>query len=422
MRFVLLLMLAALCGYGAMQIDRLDPDNYVKMYIGSYVIEIKVLGFLLLVLGLVIALYIVIRLFRVLWKSPKIFSNWRGKKVNQQADAALGAGYLALIKGDWKLAEKRLTTKTEHSSLPYINYLAAAQAAQEEGKLEQRDHYLNAAYKQAPKERLAIGLVKAKLHQSAGQLDQALATLNDVADLGAKNSQFTAMLMQTHEQMGDWNAAKALLPAARKQHALPDALLEGIHNDIHSTALHAAADKETTWRSLPRDQKKRLENILVYVKYLAAKGNNVAAEKLIRTTLKSHWSDDLVKLYGTLETDKPAKLRRNVEGWLLARPESAELNLAAGRLAMAEKNFERAKDYLQQAVQLGQLPGAYSLLGAAYEASNESGKALQLYRAGLASLGGDNNARADTLVDSVADESREPQAQLIVAQEDDTTA
>ena len=62
MRYFILLLLAAVCGYGVMQIDNIDPDNYVKMYLGNYVIEIKVLGFLLLVIAAVVVLYILLSL------------------------------------------------------------------------------------------------------------------------------------------------------------------------------------------------------------------------------------------------------------------------------------------------------------------------------------------------------------------------
>jgi len=60
--------------------------------------------------------------------------------------------------------------------------------------------------------------------------------------------------------------------------------------------------------------------------------------------------------------------------------------LAAGQFCLQEKSLDKAKEYLQKAIELGQLPKAYSLLGEAYEASNESGKALQLYRNGMMSL------------------------------------
>jgi len=386
MRFLLLILFAVIAGYGAFLVGQIEPGNYVKIYAGSYLIELNLLSFVLLVIVSVLLLYFIIRLYRIIWKAPKSFSSWRLRSKTKQATQALGVGYLSLIKGDWKNAEKSLTAKSDSSSIPYVNYLAAAQAAQEQGRISQRDDYLNAAFKAAPKERLAIGLIKARLHQTAGQYEQAEATLNDISDIGGKNAQFTAMLMQTYQHTGQWTKANELLATARRQSALPEPVLEQIANQAYSSTLSAAADKEKAWKALPRDQRKRIDNILAYASHLADSEEHATAEKLIRVTLKNDWSEQLVRLYGSLDNDKPSKLRRVVEGWLMARPESAELNLAAGRFSLQEKNIDKAKEYLQKAVQLGQLPMAYSLLGEAYEASNESGKALQLYRSGMMKL------------------------------------
>ena len=386
MRYIILLLLAAACGYGVLQFGNLYPDNYVKMYLGNYVIEIKVLGFLFLTVLVVVALYILLSLIRKLWKAPAAWSNWRKRKSSDQASEALGSGYLSLIKGDWSQAERLLTSKSEHSKLPYINYLAAAQAAQEQGRLTQRDDYLNAAYKAAPKERLAIGLTKARLHQNAGQLDAALATLQDIESIGRKNPQYTAMLVQTYEQMGNWQGVQDVLPLAKKQSALPNELLQQMDDKFYAAHLASADDINGAWKSLPRGQKKSTDNVQFYASRLISNGEGVAAEKLLRTALKSTWSDSLVRLYGGLEEGKPAKLRRHVEGWLLARPDNAELNLAAGRFAMREQNYELAIEYLQNSIKNGRLARAYSLLGDAYEASGDSGKALQLYRSGMLAI------------------------------------
>ena len=122
-------------------------------------------------------MYFALWLLRKLWRSPKTFAKWRGQRNHDKAEQDFGAAYLSLIKGDWERAENLLLKKSSHSGIPYVNYLAAAQAAQEQGLLITRDEYLKEAYKSAPKERLAIGLTKAKLHQRAGQMEQALATL-----------------------------------------------------------------------------------------------------------------------------------------------------------------------------------------------------------------------------------------------------
>ena len=398
MRLIVIILLAGVFGYGVLQIDRIDPNNYVKMYLGNYVVEIKVLGFLFLVLGLVIALYFILWLFRAIWKSPKAVSNWQGKRNHSKAEEQLGAGYLSLIKGDWRKAESQLISKTQHSRLPYVNYLAAAQAAQQQGRMEQRDEYLSAAYESAPKERLAIGLTKAKLHQQAGQLELALATLQDIEAAGKKNPQYTAMLLQAHEESQDWLQAQQLLPLARKQHALPEEVLQQIDGKIHLNALQAAKQESQqsnnltvltdAWRALPKEQKKLPDNVAVYAQALADSGEADTAEKIIRATIKNNWSEELVSIYGQLPSDNPAKTLRRIEGWLLARPESPQLNLAAGRLAKEAGDNDSAIEYLQQAVRLAQLPAAYGLLGEVYESANESGKALQLYRDGIAAAAG----------------------------------
>jgi len=386
MRFFLLIIFAAMFGYSAFLIGQIEPGNYVKIYAATYLIELNLLSFVLLIIGFVFFLYFMIRLFRMIWKAPKSFSSWRVRSKTKSATQALGAGYLSLIKGDWQGAEKSLTTKSDASSIPYVNYLAAAQAAQEQGRISQRDDYLNAAFKAAPKERLAIGLIKARLHQTAGQYDQAEATLLDISDIGHKNAQYTAMLMQTYQHTEQWGKANELLGAARKQAALPNEMLDQIADQAYSSTLAGATNKDAAWKALPRDQRKRVDNITSYAAHLIEKGEAIAAEKLIRTTLKNDWSDQLIRLYSGLKNDKPAKLLRNVEGWLMARPENAELNLAAGQFSLQAKNLDKAKEYLQKAIQFGQLPKAYSLLGEAFEASNESGKALQLYRSGMMSL------------------------------------
>jgi len=296
MRLILLLLLAATFGYGVLQIDKIDPDNYVKMYIGGYLIEVKVLGFILMSIALTVGIYFFLWLFRTLWRSPKTMSKWLGRRNHDKAEQQFGAGYLSMIKGDWRKAESLLLKKSSHSGIAYVNFLAAAQAAQEQGNLNARDDYLKEAYKAAPKERLAIGLTKAKLHQRAGQMDKALATLDDMKEDGANNPQYTAMLLQTYEQNEDWQQAEGLLLVARKQKALPEDVLTDIQNKIYANALNTADDVDKAWQQLPKPQKKVASNVAIYAQSLIAKNESLKAEKIIISALKNAWSDSLVKM------------------------------------------------------------------------------------------------------------------------------
>ena len=400
MHAFIVILLAIIAGYGILHLTKIDPNNYVQIVFLNYLIKISVIEFLILLAVISVALYFITRVLSFLVKSTTIWSKWRQKKNTQKAQDALGNGYLSLIKGDWGRAEKSLTTSSNHSTIPYVNYLAAAQAAQEQGKISSRDDYLNAAIKAAPKERFAIGLTKARLHQKAGQLDKALLTLQDIASEGAKNAQYLAMLIQTHEELGNWDQVQSLIPQARKYKALPEELLESMHHQSFVTQLHNSNDKKSAWNKLPKSEKKNTENVAIYTADLINNKQFSDAEKLIRNELKISWSDELVTLYGSISTDKPNKLLRNIEGWLLARPENPELNLAAGRFALADKNNERAIEYFQQAIKFGKLPLAYSLLGSIYENSGDSGKALHLYRSGIQASSYANTQKLSSLDDN----------------------
>ena len=383
MRWFFYLLLAIGAAVGLLWIAQTDPFNYVTVYLAGYAIEMSAIGFLLLMGLSVITLYALVRIVHALFRAPKDWGRWQQRRRVALSDQDLGSGYLSLIKGDWKNAEKRLTAHADDSHIPYVNYLAAAQAAQEQGKLTQRDEYLSKAYKAAPKETLAIGLTKARLHQVAGQWNMARATLEDLVDAGRNNAQFTAMLMQTYEQSGSWSDAKGLLPVARKQKALPDAVLDQIEDEVHKASLDGAIDLDAAWRALPRSHRKKTSVMATYCEHLIRSKRDAEAEKHIVSAMKQSWDDTLVALFARLNPKSAVKARRVAEGWMLAQPDNAWVNLAAGQHAIHEGNMALAKKYLQASIAQGALPEAYRLLGEVFEGEGERGKALELFRSGL---------------------------------------
>ena len=400
MGIVLIIFLAIVVGFALFSFVNIYPDNYVKIYVDTYLVEMSFTGFMILMFVIGVLIYLLLSFIGSSFKATTFFSRWRKRRGHKKAGEALGSGYLSLIKGDWRRAEKSLVSRSDKSSVPYVNYLAAAQAAQEQGQFDRRDEYLTQAYEAAPSEKLAIGLAKARLHHMANQSELAHAALDDIESQGRKNAQYVAMRLQNYQALGNWAKVHDLLPLARKQGALPEQVIEEMDTQAHRALLLEAKDKKLAWRELPKPQQAHTDNTLTYAKYLVHKGDVAAAEKLVRNTLGKQQTidSDLVDFYGKLKGAKPAKMRRAVEGWLMARPENAHLNLAAGRLAALGKNKDVAVEYLEKAIALAGLPEAYGELGELLEAHNDSGKALQLYREGLARLA--SGASEETALES----------------------
>jgi len=385
--FIIITLLAASLGF--LWLSKVSgPEANVVLNLSGSEITISFMPFIILAIIVFFAIYYAIRFLAGIFGAPKKVGNWNKARNQRLSQTKMGDGFLSLMKGDWKKAEKQLLAKSQHSEVPYVNYLAAAQAAQEQGKFGQRDKYLDKALAEAPKEKLAINMTRAKLHQQAGNAAQALQSLKEVEDQGRKSSQYVAMLVQAYDELNDNESLQAILPQAKKMGALPDGVIAEVQAELDLEKFDVAENKEQAWKELAKTSKKDPDFIGAYAEYQIDNNRPDVAEKLIRTTLKTDWDESLVNVYGRIKSTNRKKLLRQVEGWLLARPESAESHLAAGRLAMQDRDIERAQLGFEQAIKLANLPEAFEELGMLHESEQDLRKALTLYRTGMASKNG----------------------------------
>ena len=384
MKLVLLVLLAIAGGIGIYRLGGGDP-GYVHLFYGGYSIELSVATFALLLFVAALLLYLFIRLVSGMWRAPRGIRSWSQRRSQEKSQENFGRGMLRLIEGDWRKAERLLLSGSGSSRMPTVHYLAAAQAAQELGKTESRDRYLALARETGPSDPLPVALTQARLLQQAGQMEQALAVLENAGGLEASNAQVTAMLVQAYDALGNWEELRTVLPRARSQNALPEQVLSRMEKRSYIEALAVADDStiEKTWKALPRSYRKNPRSVLMYSRHLVRSGESVLAEKLVRECLSSDWDEDLVRMYGLIETEKPQKELRNAERWLTTHPDSAVLHLTLGRLAAMNGDDTLAREYLEKCVKLGGGSEAYAELGKISERSEDPARALEYYREGL---------------------------------------
>ena len=178
MRVWLLLLIITL-GLGLMigTLVRMDT-GYVLLSWNNYTVETNIWVYIGLTLLAMIAMYALLRFSLLLLGSDWRFNEWRRQRRNQRARRQTTRGLLSLAQGQWRRAERLLTLSADDSDTPLINYLAAARAAYEQGKMEAADEWLKAASQSTKGAELAVGLTQAELLNSRGQKEQALAVLH----------------------------------------------------------------------------------------------------------------------------------------------------------------------------------------------------------------------------------------------------
>jgi HemY protein len=355
---VISLILGALCAHYLLQ-----DNGYVLIHFRGTAIEMSVP---ILVLLLILA-YLGIRFIVRLWHAPRQLGEMAAQRRMRKAGERITRGYIEMGEGNFARGEKLLTKGVRNSETPLLNYLAAARAAQAQGDQQRRGNWLQMAYDQEPRAAAAVLLTQADLQLHNDEFEMARATLNKVLDLTPRNSEALKLLAELCLSQQDWPELEALLPQLAKHGKLTKVLLDGWFVRTWCELLGAARDDpkriSALWKSLPRHLREHPQLMQARIRALMAEGQAAEAENIIRKALNNEWSEELILLYGELESVDPNKLLNRVEDWLRQRPDDAALLLTAGRLCVRSELWGKARSYFESSNGMRPSPETWHELG-----------------------------------------------------------
>jgi len=385
-------LILALLGLAAAVIAALavqDDNGYILIGYGKMTIEGSLAFFLLANFLVFVMLYVLIRFFSRMFSAKRQIGEWRAKRGAKRARTALTLGLVELSEGNWKKAEKDLLKYARRSETPLLNYLAAARSAQQQGAHERRDQYLQYAHESMPSADVAVALTQAELQIDHEQFEQALATLCHLREIAPKHTHVLKLLKELYLRLDDWQELSKLMPDLKKRKVVEQEELQTLELNIYRHQLAQAAGNEdtqqlqVTWNTIPAATRGKEEMVMIYVNHLINRGETVQVEKLLRSTLNRHWSDDLLELYGRVELEDGAYQLNVAEGWLKSHSENPTLLLTLGRLCLRNKLWGKARSYLEASI--GEEPSAeaYRELGELLARMGEEQQALGCFRSGL---------------------------------------
>lgn len=339
-----------------------------------------------------VVLYVLFRLLGAFLGAPKTIKKYNAKRRVERAHNSTARGYSSLIEGDWDQAEKTLLSQIDDHPSPALNYLAAANAAQQREDYPARDKYILNALDASPRDRLAIGLTKARLLYQSGQLEDALETLNKLRRLSPNNPRVSRLLVEVGRQAGDWEGVNRSLKNARTTKALPAEELHEIELESNQRllslppppgSLNPVKDIDSRYKQLPAARRADAKVLETYAGELMKADAHDKAEKVVRKSLNKRWDQGLIKLYGNISSTKPEEQLKQAETWAANHPDDPDLLLTLGRLAIQNKIWGKARTYLENCISHGGQHEAHRELGQLFEQLGESDLALTTYRLGM---------------------------------------
>lgn len=387
-KLLLLLLLLAIVVLGGVLLVREDP-GFVMLRYRDYTVETTLAFALVALIVLVIVLYYCIRLLRGLWRLPRSMRRQSKNRRFSKARRQLNQGLIDLAEGRFEQAENHLVRLVDFSDSPLVHYLAAARAAQLQGKHDARDSYLKAAHEARPDAELAIGVTQAELQLAHQQTEQALATLMHLHGIAPRHDYVTMLLARAYHELEDWQALVEILPDVRRKKLIKETKLAEMevagYCGILELANSSQSSFENAWRKIPKALQADARMIQLYLDLMTEQGwhdNN--AEQLVLKSLDKQWNDDLIEVYGRFQArDANAQLAR-VEKWLNDFGHNENLLLALGRIAIRARLWGKAQGYLEASIGARATPAACLALAELFEQQlQQPAKAAEYYQQGL---------------------------------------
>lgn len=366
-----------------------DP-GYVLIAWGSKTIEMSVWTAIIMFFTSGWLLYLSVRLWRRTWHFPRFIGGWFDSRNLRLNHSRTTRGMIAFIEGHWRRARKLLVKVAEGSDSPLLYYLMAARSSHQLGETKEMEYYLRRAAESTDGADLAVGLTQAEMQLADGQLEQCLATLIRVRGVSAEHPGALKLLVAVYRGLGDWEQLRQLLPDLRNAGILSEADLVQLQVEIYAQVIAATAARddgiaeiEQSWQLVPKKLRSNPALVKAYASALINAGNDDKAEAALHSALRKNWDEELIRLYGLVQSTDPQKQLIVCEAWLRERNNSAPLLLTLGRVSLANQLWGKARDYFEASLSFNATAEVYAELGRLTAHLGEADKSVRYFQQGL---------------------------------------
>ena len=360
--------------------------NTGYLYLSAFDYEIEtslVFAVVMLVIayGVIIAIeWLVVKLLNLLLGSRYLPERWRRNAAKKHTLS----GALALAEENWSDAERFMAKGADKGELPALNLLAAARAAQRQGKYAERDSYLERAAKE-PLAELAVATSHTRYLLQQGQIERAETELAKLNPTSKSKPPVIRLAIEVYQATGDWRALRELLPAIRKHSLLSEDKLMQLQQTITVNLLEQAGnngwdalDKE--WQWLSRPEKQLSANRAAYALGLARQGKRDEAIKLLLKDMESQADADVLAALGQILNGRDEAPRLQLERFGQKYEDIHEYQECMAQLCRQGRDFKGARAHLQKACELNPCSENWLALAELDEQLGDTNLALTHYR------------------------------------------
>ncbi|WP_300004660.1 protoheme IX biogenesis protein HemY [uncultured Cedecea sp.] len=365
-------------------------QGYVLIRTDNYDINTSVTGLAIIYILSVIALFVVASLLRRIFRTGAHTRGWFMGRKRRRASKQTKAALLKLAEGDHGQVEKLMSRHADHAEQPMVNYLIAAEAAQQRGdEIRANQHLERAAELAESDDQLPVEITRVRLQLARNENHAARHGIDKLLEIAPRHPEVLRLAEQAYLRTNAWGSLLDILPAMEKVRIADEAHITALQQQAWIGLMdQAMADQgndglKAWWRSQSRKTRQQTVLQVAMAEHLIECDDSDAAQDIVLEGLKRQYDDSLVILMPRLKSGEPEKLEKTLRQLLKANGNRPLIHSTLGQLLMQRGEWQQASDAFREA--LKQRPDAfdYAWLADSLDRLHQPEEAALMRREGL---------------------------------------
>lgn len=142
------------------------------------------------------------------------FVGRKRRRARKQTEQAL----LKLAEGDYQQVEKLMAKNADHAEQPVVNYLLAAEAAQQRGDEARANQHLERAAELAGNDTIPVEITRVRLQLARNENHAARHGVDKLLEVTPRHPEVLRLAEQAYIRTGAWSSLLDIIPSMAKAH------------------------------------------------------------------------------------------------------------------------------------------------------------------------------------------------------------
>ncbi|MDH2925686.1 heme biosynthesis protein HemY [Lonepinella koalarum] len=219
------------------------------------------LSLVTLVVFFVIAMavvYVIEWLVRKFFRLSNSTYGWFSRRKRVKAQKQTLQGLIKMDEGNYSKAEKLIAKNAKHSDEPILNFIKAAEAAQQHGDDFNANKYLMEATQLAGSDNLAVELARTRILLLQHKLPAARSSVDSLLVMDNRNPEVLKLAVEIYQQSEAYEALDQILPVIESTNMYSSPQFTALQRDVANGLLDEIMNEEGAdgllawWQDQPR--------------------------------------------------------------------------------------------------------------------------------------------------------------------------